>query len=200
MVKLTRKEQKEKTRAGLVGEAETLFARKGISITTTADIAKSLKVSHGTLFVHFPTREDLVLAVIDNFGKKLSEELNRKLISQNLEELLAAHLQVLSMFEDFYLHLICESQFLSPKVRSIFYSMNSAISYKIFNAAKDRMKNHDLKKMNQAQFFNTWIAILHYNIMNRDLFSDKKPILKHQSKSILNHFLTLIKKEDSHVQ
>ena len=62
---LSRKEQKEKTRLGLVRSAEVLFAKHGISRTTTADVAKTLRVSHGTVFVHFPTRDDLILAVVE---------------------------------------------------------------------------------------------------------------------------------------
>ena len=50
----TRQEQKVVTRDRLVNAAMTLFARKGIVNTTTADVAKSIRMSHGALFLHFP--------------------------------------------------------------------------------------------------------------------------------------------------
>ena len=65
MLPATRQEQKEATRERLVNAAMELFARNGIAQTTTADIAKSIGMSHGNVFVHFPSREDLVIAVID---------------------------------------------------------------------------------------------------------------------------------------
>ena len=70
----TRQEQKVVTRDRLVNAAMALFARKGIMNTTTADVAKSVRMSHGVVFLHFPTRDDLVIAVIDEFGRQLAAE------------------------------------------------------------------------------------------------------------------------------
>lgn len=42
--------------------AVSLFARKGIAATTMEDIAAEAPVSKRTLYAHFPTKEDLVLA------------------------------------------------------------------------------------------------------------------------------------------
>lgn len=194
MERTTRKKQKEKTRAGLVSEAERLFASKGVSFTTTADIAKSLKVSHGTLFVHFPTRYDLIKAVVDGFGERLSTALGARLSDDHkLKDLLKAHISVLAEFEDFYMRLISESQSLPPHIRSIVYSMNASLSYRFYKAAKVEMDKGLIKKMTQIQFFNTWMGLVHYNILNRDLFSEKTPILNEVGDDLLRHFFHLIK-------
>ncbi|MCC7404064.1 MAG: TetR/AcrR family transcriptional regulator [Bdellovibrionales bacterium] len=194
MEKMTRKEQKEKTRAGLVGQAETLFALNGISSTTTADIAKALKVSHGTLFVHFSTREDLIKAVVDEFGEKLSTALGARCSSDlKLRDLLKAHLSVLAEYEDFYMRLVSESQSLPPHIRSILYSMNASLSYRFYRAAKAEMDKGVIKKMTQVHFFNTWMGLVHYYILNRDLFSERTPILVEVGEDLLRHFFHLIK-------
>lgn len=194
MEKVTRKIQKEQTKAGLVKQAEFLFAANGIAQTTTADIARSLKVSHGTLFLHFPTREDLVKAVVEEFGERLAEAQFRGLENEfNLKELLKSHIAVLAEFEDFYMRLISESQSLPPHIRSIVFAMNASLSYRFYRAAKIEMDKGLVKKMTQVQFFNTWMGLLHYSIMNRDLFSDKKPILNEVGNELLKHFLNLIK-------
>lgn len=194
MQPLTRIEQKEKTRSGLVKQAEHLFARKGISITTTADIAKSLKVSHGTLFLHFPTREDLIKAVVDDFGERLSNALGARCADHlKLKDLLKAHVSVLAEFEDFYLRLISESQALPPHIRSIVYAMNASLSYRFYRAAKIEMDEGKIKKMNQIQFFSSWMSLIHYHIMNRDLFSEKHPILNEMGDDLIKHFYFLMK-------
>lgn len=196
METLTRKEQKEKTRLGLVKHAETLFAKHGISRTTTADIAKALKVSHGTLFVHFPTRDDLILAVVGEFGDRLSHKLGNCLSEEmSLQELLQAHLSVLAEFEDFYLRLITESQFLPSQIRGIQYGMNASLSYRFYCPAQKLMKEGEIKRFDQATFFNTWMSLVHYYIMNRDLFSDQTPIVKEVGDVIIRQFLHLIKIE-----
>lgn len=194
MEKITRQEQKEKTRAGLLSQAESLFALNGISNTTTADIAKSMKVSHGTVFIHFPTRDDLIKAVVDEFGERLSAALGKRCSDElKLKDLLKAHVSVLADFEDFYLRLISESQALPPHIRSIVYAMNASLSYRFFRAAKSEMEAGEIKKMNQVSFFNTWMSLLHYQIMNRDLFSEKTPILKELGSDLIRHFYLLIK-------
>lgn len=194
MEKISRKEQKEKTRAGLVEQAEALFALKGISITTTADVAKALKVSHGTLFVHFPTREDLIKSVVDEFGERLSAALGARCSDDlKLKDLLKSHLSVLADFEDFYMRLISESQSLPSHIRSIVYSMNASLSYRFYRAAKQEMDKGQIKKMSQVLFFNTWMGLVHYYILNRDLFSEKTPILNEVGDELLRHFFHLIK-------
>lgn len=194
MEKITRREQKEKTRAGLVGQAESLFASKGISSTTTADIAKSLRVSHGTLFVHFPTRDDLIKAVVDEFGDRLSIALGQRFTRDlRLKAQLKAHISVLADFEDFYMRLISESQSLPSHIRSILYSMNASLSYRFYRAAREEMDKGLIKKMTQVQFFNTWMGLVHYNILNRDLFSEKTPILDEVGDELLRHFFHLIR-------
>lgn len=194
MEKITRKEQKEKTRAGLVSQAEALFALHGIANTATADIAKKLKVSHGTLFVHFPTRDDLIKAVVDEFGEKLSAALGARCSDDlKLKDLLKAHISVLADYEDFYMRLISESQTLPASIRSIFYSMNASLSYRFYRAAKAEMEKGLIKKMTQVHFFNTWMGLVHYYIMNRDLFSETTPILDEVGDDLIRHFLQLMK-------
>jgi len=115
----TRQEQKAATRDRLVNAAMALFARKGIVQTTTADIAKSIRMSHGVVFLHFPKRDDLVIAVIDEFGRRLGVEFRQALEQDlGLRAVLRAHLRVLAEFEPFYARLVTEAPLLPPKVRS----------------------------------------------------------------------------------
>jgi AcrR family transcriptional regulator len=192
--KITRIEQKKKTRTQLVRQAEGLFASKGIAQTSTADIAKALKLSHGTLFVHFSTRDDLVKAVVDEFGDRLSEAFQRQMSDElSLRDLLKAHLKVLSQFEDFYMRLISESQSLPAHIRSIVYAINASLSYRFYRAGKVEMDAGNAKKISQILFFNTWMSLIHYYIMNRDLFSEKTPILNELGDDLVKHFFSLIK-------
>lgn len=197
MATVSRKEQKERTRLVLVGNAERLFTDHGISSTATADVAKASSVSHGTVFVHFPTRDELVLAVVEQFGERLSEELGRSIPDDlPLDQMLRAHLRVLAAHEDFYARLISEAPFLPQGARGLFVSMNSFLSYKFYAAAQKMMKEGTVKKMPQAPFFNTWIALVNHLVMNRDLLSAKTPILKELGDQILQQFFLLIKTEE----
>jgi AcrR family transcriptional regulator len=60
---LGRRERKKlQTRAALVEAAERLFERQGYEHTTVAEIADAADVSTRTFFLHFPTKEDVLLA------------------------------------------------------------------------------------------------------------------------------------------
>ena len=54
-----------KTRHDILNSAITLFARRGILATTMAELARAIHMTPGALYWHFPTKEDLLLAAIE---------------------------------------------------------------------------------------------------------------------------------------
>ncbi|MFI6733465.1 TetR/AcrR family transcriptional regulator [Nonomuraea sp. NPDC050451] len=60
-----RERKKRRTREALVAAAVELFRRQGYEATTVAQIAAAADVSTRTFFLHFPTKEDVVLADAD---------------------------------------------------------------------------------------------------------------------------------------
>ncbi|EQA43581.1 transcriptional regulator, TetR family [Leptospira broomii serovar Hurstbridge str. 5399] len=193
MIPLTRHEQKEKTRQNLIETSRNLFAKEGISATTTANIAKTLQISHGTVFLHFPVREDLILAVIDDFGHSLSDELRVNLEQESgIKGILTAHIKVLSEFEDFYYRLLTEMHSLPETVKGTIFMLNAAVSKKLYAAAEPLMSRGEIKKMERQLLFNTWMALLHYYIVNREHLGKTSPILKEKGNYLLKHFLNLI--------
>ena len=59
------RQMKAESRSAIIAAALELFAKKGFSATTTEQIAKKAKVSKGLIFAHFPTKQDLLLAIIN---------------------------------------------------------------------------------------------------------------------------------------
>ncbi|SDM47074.1 TetR/AcrR family transcriptional regulator [Allokutzneria albata] len=57
-----RERKKQRTRAAIVEAAAELFERKGYEQTTVAEIAAAADLSTRTFFLHFPSKEDLLLA------------------------------------------------------------------------------------------------------------------------------------------
>ncbi|GAA3583527.1 hypothetical protein GCM10022419_076620 [Nonomuraea rosea] len=60
-----RERKKRRTREALVAAAVELFQRQGYEATTVAQIAAAADVSTRTFFLHFGTKEDVVLANAD---------------------------------------------------------------------------------------------------------------------------------------
>ncbi len=191
----TRHEQKEATRDRLVNTAMLLFARSGIAQTTTADIAKSIGMSHGNVFVHFPRRDDLVIAVIDEFGRRLAMEFRGAFEKDGLglRAVLRAHLRVLAEFEPFYARLVTEAPMLPPKVRSTLLMLHAAVSQRIFLGLERDRKAGRARKFEKPILFNTWIGLVHHYMVNRDLFAVRDSVIAEQGEALINHFMTLVK-------
>jgi AcrR family transcriptional regulator len=194
MQAVTRQEQKSATRGRLVDAAIVLFARNGIADTTTADIAKSIRMSHGNVFVHFPTRDDLVIAVIDEFGRRLAVEFRQVLEKDlGLRAVLRAHLKVLAEFEPFYSRLVIEAPMLPPKVRSTLLMLHAAVSHRLFLALERERKLGRARKIERPLLFNTWIGLVHHYLVNRDMFANGGSVIAEHGENLVQHFMTLIK-------
>jgi AcrR family transcriptional regulator len=64
-MKTVRDKQKEETREKILEAATELFFTEGFSKTTTGAIGERAGVSKGTIFHHFPTKEDLGFVVLE---------------------------------------------------------------------------------------------------------------------------------------
>jgi AcrR family transcriptional regulator len=189
-----RQEQKAATRERVVESALALFARQGIVETTTADIAKAIGMSHGVIFLHFPKRDDLVIAVIDEFGRRLAMELRRAMEGERrLRAVLEAHLRVLEEFEPFYARLVTEAGLLPPKVRGTLLMLHAAVSHRVALAAAAELAEGRVRDVPRHLLFNTWIGLVHHYLINRDLFTEGPSVIGAKKDELVNHFLALVR-------
>ncbi len=63
-------------RTQFLDAALKLFVKNGIQQTSTAEITKAAGTAAGTLFLYFPTKQDLINELILNIGREQSEVIN----------------------------------------------------------------------------------------------------------------------------
>lgn len=193
MTETKRQKQKSLTRKRLIEIAITKFGENGITTTRTADIAQAANVSHGTLFAHFSTQEDLLTAVVEEFGDRVTKRLHELVdTSSSLFEVLQAHITGLIEFEPFYTRLVIERRLLPESVGNTYVMIQSTISFHISIAAQREMEQGTIRKIPMHLIFNTWIGLIHYYITNSDLFSTDGSVLKQYSNELLQHYMSLI--------
>lgn len=193
MLAQTRKEKKQMTRLRLVDSGMQVFAQQGFQNTSVDEVARNISVSHGTVFLHFPKREDLIVAVLDEFGTRLSEAFNQASAQEgNLRDVLKAHLEVLEKYEDFYSRIVREEAYLPSYVQSLFFIIHAAVSQKIFLSAEKEMKAGSIRKFDKHMIFNTWISLVHYYIAHKDLFAPKESVIRLKKSLLINHFMKLM--------
>jgi len=193
---MQRSEQKQQTRQRVIGAARNLFAEHGLAKTRTADIADRAGLSHGGVFVHFPTRDELLAEVVSDIGRSITDRLHA-LIKEDADvaEILQAHLDCLQEHESSYVSFLQESRLLPRDVLRTWVGIQSAISVHIADPAEREMQNGSIRSMPIHLLYNTWIGLVHHYLMNRKLFAPKGSVLKRHGDELLAHFLSMISAE-----
>jgi AcrR family transcriptional regulator len=68
--------RKERTRRDILRATEQVLARKGLLDAKISDIAEAADVGVGTVYLHFPTKEALTEAVVEDTVRKLKETID----------------------------------------------------------------------------------------------------------------------------
>jgi len=189
-----RQMQKAQTKERIAAAAFKIYSENGFS-TPTATIANAAHVSHGSIFVHFPTVEDLMISSLENFSKEIEKELHSLSGSVNdITALLEMHIDVLIKHEDFYKRLITEAVYLPEEARNTFIAIQSTVSIHFLQALEGEMDKGRIKDIPFHMIFNTWLGLIHYYLLNSDLFTQEGSVLKLHKNNLIECFLELIRK------
>lgn len=194
MKELQREKQKIETKKHILDAALKQLAKDGLTTTRTSDIATEAKVSHGTVFAHFPTREILLDAVIEDFGIRITKRLH-ELVGTNasMKDLLKAHIKGIREYENFYTRLISEQRLLSGSARNSLIMIQSAISFHLIQIAEREMEECKIRRMPIDLLFNTWVGLIHYYLINGDMFAPNESVLERYGEQLVEHYMNLIK-------
>ncbi|MBN1847051.1 MAG: TetR/AcrR family transcriptional regulator [Deltaproteobacteria bacterium] len=90
--------------------ATRLFADKGYKETSMSEVAKLTGVAQGTIFYHFKSKEDLFLAILEEFKSNVNDEFEKWVNNHSFSN----GLDMLESALDFYLYLasIMEDRFM----------------------------------------------------------------------------------------
>lgn len=190
-----REAQKERTRAAIVRAAAELFAADGIAATSTAAIASKARVSHGAVFVHFKTRDDLLLAVIGALGEEVAAEMPSREDARTLREVLEGHLRAIENREALVARLVAEAAVLPDASRAALAAIQNGVSWRMQAAAVRERAAGRLRPIAQHLLFNTWIALIHHYLVNRDLFAPRRSVVRAKGRELVDHFLSLVMHE-----
>jgi AcrR family transcriptional regulator len=187
--------QKIATRERIIQTAMTVYLAQGFSAPTNV-IAKEAGVAHGTLFVHFPKREDLLLQALERFSKNIDEELQGlSLSNHNIATLLRAHLEIIEENETFYKNLMRAMANLSEEIRHCFLSLNTITSHHFGIAIERGIRDGEIKNLPIHMFYNTWMGLIQYYLQNSDLFAPSgESVIKRYKDELMKTYMTLIKK------
>lgn len=67
--------EREKIREAILDAAERLLARYGYRKTTMDDLAREVGIGKGTIYLHFPSKQEIALSHIDRITGRVKEQL-----------------------------------------------------------------------------------------------------------------------------
>jgi len=184
--------QKLNTRKKIIETAYKIFSEKGFSVPSSI-IAKEAGVSHGSIFAHFPTMNDLTVSLLSDFGDKIGASLHELAEKcDSVENLLKGHLRVLEEYEAFYFRLISEKSILPKEAKYTFAVIQSTVSFHFSSVIEREIEKGTVKKLPTHMLYNTWLGLVHYYLMNKDIFSDSsESVIKKYGPELLSTYLKL---------
>lgn len=188
-----RQSQKQRTRELIIDAAFSEFAKRGFAATRASDLAEAAGLSHGAVFLHFPTMEALTATVIERFGERVSLRLHELASAGgSLRSVLEMHIKGLCEYEAFYTRLVTERTLLPESAKHTFLLIQSSISFHMSQAAQREIQNGLIAEMPMHLLFNTWVGLVHYYIQNGDLFAPGASVLSRCGNELIGHYMRLV--------
>jgi AcrR family transcriptional regulator len=185
--------QKEQTRERIITAAIKIYSEQGFTTPTTA-IADEAQISHGSIFVHFPTVESLLVCLLDSFSQDITTELHSLRESGgDIEKLLAMHVDVLIRHEGFYKRLTREAVYLPEEAKNTFIAIQSTVSIHFLQALEHEISEGKIKPIPLHMLFNTWLGLIHYYLLNGEMFAPQDSVLTRYKDTLIECFMVLIK-------
>jgi len=92
---MTRNERRrDRTRARIVAAAELLMRERGVDAVTVQDITEAADVGHGTFYVHFSTKAEVLRPVIEELAERIHDEVDRVAGRRDPAERLSAGVRI----------------------------------------------------------------------------------------------------------
>jgi len=189
-----RQKQKRETRGKILAAAMIMFAERGFSVTTT-EIAQSAGISHGSIFVHFTTREELIDCAINVFFDHLNQEINIAAKGNaDMEDLLEVYLSILHSSEDFYRNLITQISLLPDVTQEKLFAYQTTLSFHFDDALRREKEQGKIVALPHHMLFNMWLSLVHYYLQNRAMFAPEDSVIDRYRDELISSYLMMIRK------
>jgi AcrR family transcriptional regulator len=178
----------------LVEAGLRVVATHGFTRATTAAIAQATGKAHGTVFVHFPTRDALVAELVEEVGRVMSQRLSAMpSAAPGVAEVLDAHLAALAEQEALYARLLGEAMALPPAARARVFALQSGVAKRLREAHSRDVARGAARSMDPVALANVWIALTNHYLMHRDLFTPGASVIAARGAELKAQLLELLR-------
>lgn len=193
-MKTKREISKDNTRKKLINATYKRILTDGIIRLKTIDVAKDAAIAHGTLFSHFPTKEELITKVCSDELLKTAKELRASSDkSHDISEILSNYLEILGKNEEFHTVMAKEFPFMDTAIQRNVIANETIIKnilYKEIEKVANSNKNTSIDITTSISFL---FGIINHYLSRKEFIAYKgEKILELKSKTIIETFIKLI--------
>lgn len=185
--------QKKKTRQHLLETARDAFISKGFLQTSTAEISRKAGVAHGTLFVHFKSKDILIVEIIDDVMDSVSEEM-QKLGSKtdNPLEMLELYLDFLIEQEDLFSVLARELPFYQEELRRKIIFREAIIRENFHTELAEGIERGEFRNIDVSSALNFLFGVINLYLSRKTSYISEGSVIAKFKPSILRTFQQMI--------
>ena len=143
-------ERGRRTRERLVAAARTVFEERGFDATRMSDIAVAAGVSHGTVYTWFPTKEEILHAVVDSITEQMYDVLSTPDITDPIERISVANARYLEVHGQTarLMQVVAQAAVVDDSFRAVLTDLRSThadrVAKTIMKLQKDGLAPRDL--------------------------------------------------------
>ena len=188
-----REKVKLETRTKILRLAKEEFIEKGLLGLSTVSIARKASVAHGTVFFHFPTKEDLMMDMLDTELLKITAELNPLLTDiHDVRILLERYLDFVASEEPFLAMLAKEAPLYTPQMRRMVMGREAAIRHYFHMALTEEMKSGRIKAMEPTVVLTFLFATINEFLRYRDAYRNDDSVISKKKGIIVETFMQFV--------
>jgi len=187
--------QKKKTREIILKQAKKCFTEKGFLNTTTSEIASESKIAHGTLFLHFKSKDMLIIEILDLQLEAISLKIIELIRDTNaLEEILIKYLELLQKEEGFFYILAKELPFYNEQLRRKIIFRESIIRSKFVKAINEGIDKGSYIECDSVTATTFLFSIINHYLSLKEIYVSEGSVISKFKTRIVSTFISFLSK------
>lgn len=190
-----RQTQKQFTREKIITAAKQIFIEKGIINTATAQIAEAAGIAHGTLFLHFPNKDSLVIELLDVELSKFSNKIKQLIIeTTDIATILDQYLNIIQTEEGFFSSLARELPNYKAELRRKILFRESLIREHFHQVIEKGIEQNIYAKIDIPSALTFLFGTINYYLSMKTSFVQQGSVIEKFHDQIIEIFMKILEK------
>ena len=190
-----RQVHKQYTREKIITAAKNIFIEKGIINTATSQIAIMAGIAHGTLFLHFPSKDALVIELLDVELNKFSKNI-KLLISEtaDIAFILDQYLNLIQAEEGFFSSLARELPSYKDELRRKILFRESLVREHFHQVIKKGIEDNIYAHVDIPSALTFLFGTINYYLSLKTSFTTEGSVIEKFHDQIVKTFMKILEK------